>query len=651
MTSDRYRPIEDYAIVGDCQGAGLVARDGSVGWCALGRFDAEPVLFPLLDADLGGEWVIEVAGAADDAAGTVKVTRAYEEASAVLRTVFEGPDGVLEVLDYMAVGRRSGSGAFDYVTLNAPGWMVRRVHALSGSPRVAMRFRPAGPDWGREKTRARLDGRSVRLARGIAFYSDADLALDGDAVSAQVVLREGETRSFVLTAKPEHDDPCARVEETLRVARAFWREWANFCRYSGPHGALVLRSAITLKLLTYSPTGALVAAATTSLPEHIGGVRNWDYRYCWVRDSALSLYALSAIGYSGEAADFAGFLTNMPLPRFVPVQIMYGVHGERELHEEELDHLEGYRGSRPVRIGNGAHGQVQIDIYGEMLDLAQVRTCLGQKLGDHERMFLEDMADEVLKVWDERDASLWEARNDPRHYAHSKFMAWVALDRAISVLGEREAWVATRERVREALVAGVRGVGRLERVLPFDGEPGGAGSDASLLLAPAHGVPLPPDVMDATVRAVEAELRHGDFVHRYRGDDGLAGEEGAFLICSFWLVDALLATGRADEAEALFDRLCTLGNDVGIFAEEADPETGAHLGNTPQAFTHLALIASAVNLQLWREGGTEAVRGSYADRAKRARGSTEGPRAVLRTMWETGRYVPFTSSSDSILEV
>ena len=661
MTDSRYRPIEDYAIVGDCQGAGLVARDGSVGWCALGRFDAEPLLFPLLDADLGGEWVVGMEG--ED---TV-VTRAYEEASAVLRTLHEGPDGTLEVLDFMVVGRRSGSGAFDYVTLNAPGWMVRRVRAVCGRPRMTMRFRPAGPDWGREETRARLEGPSdggskgrsegrskgwaVHLARGATLYADAELALDGDVASAAEVLEEGETRCFVLAAKAEHSSPCPGIEKALGVVQAFWREWANFCRYSGPHEGLVLRSAITLKLLTYSPTGALVAAATTSLPEDIGGVRNWDYRYCWVRDSALSLYALSAIGYSGEAADFAGFLTDLPLPRFLPLQIMYGVNYERELHEEELDHLEGYRGSRPVRIGNGAHDQVQIDIYGELLDLAQVRRCLGVRLDDHERMFLEDVADEVVKVWDERDAGLWEARSAPRHYAHSKFMAWVALDRAIDVLGARDGWLEARERVREALVEGVAGAGRLERVLPFDGEEGGDGSDAALLLAPTHDVPLGEGVMDATVRAVEAELRHGDFVHRYRGGDGLEGEEGAFLICSFWLVDALLVTGRGEEAEALFDRLCGLCNDVGLFAEEADPETGAHLGNTPQAFTHLALVASAVNLELWRDGGYEAVRGSYADRAKRARGTTQGLRAVMRTMWETGRYVPFTSSSASVLEV
>lgn len=648
MTEPRYRPIEDYAIVGDCQGAGLVARDGSVGWCTLGRFDAEPLLFPLLDADLGGEWVVEMGGS--DAGGTT-VSRAYEPSSAVLRTVHEGPGGAFEVLDFMAVGRRSGSGAFDYVTLNAPGWMVRHVRVLSGRPTIAMRFRPAGPNWGREETRAQLNDGAVHLARGAALYADAPLALDGDVARATRTLGEGETATFLLAAKVEHANPCERVGETLAVVRAFWTEWSNFCRYSGPHEGLVLRSAITLKLLTYSPTGAIVAAATTSLPEDIGGVRNWDYRYCWVRDSALSLYGLSAIGYSGEAQDFAGFLTNMPLPRFVPVQIMYGVHGERELHEEDLEHLDGYRGSKPVRIGNGAHGQVQIDIYGEMLDLAQVRVRLGQRLGDHERMFLEDMADEVVRIWDTRDASLWEARNAPRHYAHSKFMAWVALDRAIDVLGERDGWVEARERVREALVEGVKGAGRLERVLPFRGEPGGVGSDASLLLAPAHAVPLDRDVLDATVRAVEEELRHGDFVHRYRGDDGLPGEEGAFLICSFWLVDALLATDRGEEAEALFNRLCELGNDVGIFAEEADPETGAHLGNTPQAFTHLALIASAVNLELWRDGGVEAVRGSYADRAHRARGSTQGLRAVMRTMWETGRYVPFTSSSASILDV
>ncbi|MEM7490709.1 MAG: glycoside hydrolase family 15 protein, partial [Pseudomonadota bacterium] len=295
-----------------------------------------------------------------------------------------------------------------------------------------------------------------------------------------------------------------------------------------------------------------------------------------------------------------------------------------------------------------------LDVYGEMLDLAQVQVRLGGKLNPRERTLLADVADEVAAVWRQPDASLWEARSDPRHYAHSKLMAWVALDRAIDILGERAAWTAARDAVAEALREGTTG-GHIPRVLPFDGDPGGEGMDASLLLAPVHGVDLPLDVLDATVRAVEAELRDGDFLRRYRGGDGLPGEEGAFLICSFWLVDAMLATDRAEEARALFERLLKLANDVGLFAEEADPETGDHLGNFPQAFTHLALIGSAVNLALHDEGGAAAIRGAYADRAERAAGATYGLAGGLSGLAagvkRGGRGVRLTSSKASVLTV
>ena len=650
--ADGYKPIEAHAIVGDCHGSALVA-DGSVDWCALGRFDAEPLVFACLDRHKGGLWRIDVEGAS--------LSRRYEPRTNILATRFDTPDGTLEVLDFMPVGREPDAGAFDYVTLVAPCWMVRRMRVVSGRVRVRMRFRPGGPDWGRKPTQMeaarpvaangteRSGARAfVRMARGTSFHCDMDHEVEGDGVEAAAELREGEVRHAILCSSEPHVDPCAEAERLLAITRAFWREWSAFCRYRGPHADLVLRSALTLKLLTYAPTGALVAAATTSLPEEIGGERNWDYRYCWVRDSALTLYALSAIGYSGEGRDFARFLRNLPLPRSTPLQIMYGVHGERELHEENLDHLEGYRGSRPVRVGNGAHDQVQIDIYGEMLDLAAVRARLGAEPNGRESMFLADVADVVARIWDQPDAGLWEARNEPQHYGHSKMMAWVALDRAIALLGARPRWVAARRAVMASLEKAARRKGRLTRILPFGGtEPGEDGQDAALLLTPAHGVPLSPEVLDATVRDIEQQLRTGDFVHRYKGDDGLEGEEGAFLICSFWLVDALLATGRGAEAEQLFDRLCKLGNDVGIFAEEADPETGAHLGNTPQAFTHLALVASAVNLQLWRKGGADAVAGSYADRAGRAVGRTEGLRGIWETFRRTRRPVRLHSSRAS----
>ena len=654
--SERYKPIEDYALVGDCHGCALVAKNGDIDWLTLGRFDAAPHLFSVLDKGLGGRWRLRVKGAAP--------SRRYEANSNVLRTLHEGPSGTLEVLDFMPVGRRADAGTYDYTTLAAPGWMVRRVKVLSGTVDMEMALETGGPDWARAKGSIRLDAtpslRSAHVRRddtdrpAAAFYADMDMQQDGAAVRARATLKEGDVRHFVLTAAPDHQlegrDPAERIEELLSVTQAFWREWAQFNRYTGPYEDHVMRSALALKMLTYAPTGAMVAAATTSLPEEIGGVRNWDYRYCWVRDSALSLYALGAIGYSGEGDAFSRFLMAQPLPRFSPLKIMYGIQGERELGETDLDHLEGYRGSKPVRIGNGAHDQIQLDVYGEMLDLAQVRMRLGHDPNPREKTLLCDVADEVAAVWRKPDASLWEARSRPRHYAHSKLMAWVALDRAIAMFGPRDTWVEARDAAGAALKEGTRD-GHIPRVLPFEGDPGGEGMDAALLLAPVHGVDLPVDVLDATVRAVEAELREGDFLRRYLGGDGLPGEEGAFLICSFWLVDALLATDRADEAKALFERLIELGNDVGLFAEEADPETRAHLGNFPQAFTHLALIGSAVNLKLFEDGGAEAIRGSYADRAERASGATAGLSGILASFTSTGRPVRLRSSTDSVLRV
>ena len=656
----RYKPIEDYALVGDCHGSALVAANGDVDWLVLGRFDGTPLLYPILDAEVGGAWSIHVDGAT--------VSRAYEADSNVLRTVYDGPDGALEVLDFMPVGRRADAGTYDYTTLAAPGWMVRRLRVLEGRVALTMRMRAGRPDWARAEGRMALgqtgDRRSAHLRRDdtarpdAVLYSDMDLEPDGAGVVARADLEAGAVRHAVLTAVPDHrlegglkdgGPGAALIEAFLDTTQAFWREWIAFCRYEGPHAARVRRSALVLKLLTYAPTGAMVAAATTSLPEDVGGVRNWDYRFCWVRDASLSLYALSAIGYSGEGDAFSRFLMTQPLPRFQPLKIMYGIQGETQLDETDLHHLEGYRGSKPVRIGNGAHDQIQLDVYGEMLDLAQVRVRLGNSVSPRERTLLSDVADEVAAVWDQPDASLWEARSRPRHYAHSKLMAWVALDRAIDVLGPRPHWTAARDAARSAMVDGVAG-GHIPRVLPFDGDPGGEGTDAALLLAPVHGVDLPLEVLDATVRAVEAELRDGDFVHRYKGGDGLPGEEGAFLICSFWLVDALLATDRAEEARRLFGSLCGLANDVGLYAEEADPETRAHLGNFPQAFTHLALIGSAVNLALYDEGGAEAIRGSYADRAERAAGATSG----LAGLWASLRHgapVRVRASKDSVLRV
>jgi GH15 family glucan-1,4-alpha-glucosidase len=659
MIKPGYKSIADYGLVGDCHGCALVATNGDVDWLTLGRLDAAPLLFPLLDLRLGGGWSIRVAGAT--------VTRSYEAASNILRTLHDGPEGILEVIDFMPVGRRADAGTYDYTTLAAPGWMVRRLRVQSGSVDVVMRIHLGGPDWAQAEGAMRLDitpdDHSAHLQRddnarpATVLYTDLDLLPAEEGVAATITMREGEVRYAILTAAPDHrleggidTNGAALIEEYLGTTRAFWTEWTEFCRYDGPWCDQVTRSALTLKLLTYAPTGAMVAAATTSLPEDVGGERNWDYRYCWVRDASLSLYALSAIGYSGEGNAFAQFLMQQPLPRFQPLKIMYGIQGERELTETELDHLEGYCSSKPVRIGNGAHDQIQLDVYGEMLDLAHVRVRLGGTLNPRERTFLSDVADEVATVWRQPDAGLWEARSRPRHYAHSKLMAWVALDRAIDLLGPRDHWSDARDALINAMREGTK-EGHIPRVLSFDGDPGGEGMDAALLLAPLHGVDLPAEVLDATVRAVEAELRDGDFVRRYRGGDGLPGEEGTFLICSFWLVDALLATDRANEARDLFERLLPLGNDLGLFAEEADPETGAHLGNFPQAFTHLALIGSAVNLALYYQGGAAAIRGTFADRAERATGATSGLTGIIASLAHAKGPVRLRSSKASVLRM
>ena len=395
-------------------------------------------------------------------------------------------------------------------------------------------------------------------------------------------------------------------------------------------------------MLTYAPTGALVAAPTTSLPEEVGGVRNWDYRYCWLRDACFTLHALAGLGYSGEARAFGDYLAAACARTAPDVRIMYGIGLETELHERELTHLSGYRGSRPVRVGNDAHRQRQIDVFGEVIDWGLLTEALGRRLDAGARKLIEDLVDQVARRWREPDSGFWEIRDEPRHHVHGRMMSWVAVDRAIRILGRRPAWLELRERIlREVLECGIVD-GRLVQAYGADR------ADATLLLAPMLGFPVAGEVFARTVDAVQRELGAGGYLLRYRCADGLPGGEGAFLMCSFWLVDALLWLDRPAEAREIYERLLASGNDVGLLPEQIDPACGAFLGNFPQAFTHLALVNSALHFELYEKGGAAALRGSYADRARRGVLATYGWRGMLAAALRTGRIGRLRSSRRSI---
>jgi GH15 family glucan-1,4-alpha-glucosidase len=631
-----YVPLRDYAAIGDCHGVALVARDGSVDWWCPRRFDAAPALSRLLDAPGGGFLALRPEG-------EHRVARAYLPGTNILRTTFATASGEATVTDFMPVGRAPGAGTHDYVSLVTPNLLVRLVEGVRGTVTLGLRFRPT-VDWGRRAGTLRRTPGGVTCDGGPALEASVDLEIADGVAFGSFAVAAGERRAVVLDAgggAAGHDP--ARL---LAVTRAFWEEWSGYCRYEGPYRDAVLRSALTLKLLTYAPTGAIVAAATTSLPEAMGGERNWDYRYCWLRDATFTLYALEALGFRGEARRFSEFLTLACRASAPNVQIMYGIGGETSLPETQLDHLDGYRGSRPVRTGNGAFRQRQLDIFGEVLDWAWLLHRLGIRLAPGELALFRSLADFTRDHWNEPGQGIWEMRGPPRQHVYGKIMAWVALDRATRILGEREDYEAARRAILEAVRRhGVEpGAGNLRQA--FD-QPG---VDAALLLAPDVDFPLDRRTLDATIDAVRGQLGQGEFLRRYAGGDGVAGGEGAFLICSFWLVDALLFAGRAGEAQSLFERLLGHANDVGLYSEEIDPATGEFLGNLPQAFTHLALIHSAVTLELYRRKARDGLRGTHADRARHAARGLTGWRGLVAHLAQWLRTGRVRSSRASILD-
>ncbi|WP_030411701.1 glycoside hydrolase family 15 protein [Streptomyces sp. NRRL S-1448] len=583
--------IEDYALIGDLQSAALVGRNGSIDWLCLPRFDSPACFAALLGSKDNGHW--QLAPRSPEA----RAHRSYRGESLILDTVWETPTGRVKVTDFMPQrdvqpdvvrvveglqGRVEMRGVlrlrFDY------GRVVPWVRAAEGS-RVAI----AGPDsvWLRTPEQGHTYGK--------------DLSTRSDFTVA-----EGERTAFVLTWHPSHEprpdqiEPFGALDDTLED----WQAWSARCRYDGPYREAVVRSLITLKALTYAPTGGIVAAPTTSLPEELGGVRNWDYRYCWLRDASLTLNSLLSAGYLDEASAWRDWLLRAVAGAPDDLQIMYGLAGERRLPEYEVPWLAGYCDSAPVRIGNGAVDQRQLDVYGEVLDSFHLARTAGLPAEPHAWSIQRSLMEYLESNWRDPDEGLWEIRGPRRHFVHSKVMAWVAADRAVKALeanpklgGELGRWRAMRDEVhREVCERG------------YDDERGtftqsyeSRDLDAATLLIPRVGF-LPGDDprVRGTIEAVRRELTHEGLVRRYTTDggsvDGLPGGEGTFLVCSFWLADALRMSGRRDEAAQLFERLLSLRNDVGLLAEEYDPAAGRQLGNCPQAFSHIGLVGTAFGL-------------------------------------------------------
>ena len=633
-----YVPLRDYALIGDCHGAALVSRFGSIDWCTFGRFDAAPVFCRLLDARRGGSFSIRPAV-------SFEAERRYVPNTNILETTFRTAVGSVRVTDFMPVGRREGSGVHDYVTLAAHAAVVRIIEGTDGRVPMRIAFDPTSDYGAHRPTLAAMES-GVTSSDGTQLRARLEFRIEAQhAAVCDVEIGNGDRHELLVHAAMTRvpDTPAA---ELLRVTRAFWEEWSAYNRYSGPHRDAVARSALALKLMTYAPTGALVAAPTTSLPEAIGGERNWDYRYCWLRDSTLTLYALSVLGYSGEAARFRDYLLTACHASYPRLQIMYGIDAEPELPERTLDYLEGYERSRPVRIGNGAHDQKQHDVVGETVGWAHLYDKLGGRIGRKTKAFVQELADRALDEWQEPDAGLWESRGERKHYVYSKVMSWVALDRAAALTGTRRQkrrWREAAEEIVSRVVA--QGTDAGGSLVAMFGE---AHVDAELLRVPFTGFPVPRSTIEATVDRVQRELADGAFVYRYSSDDGFKGEEGAFVLCSFWLVDALLWLGRDEEARRNFATIVESCNDVGLHSEELDPATRRLLGNFPQAFSHLGLIHTASLFELAARDG-DAMCGTDAERAKRLIGATAGPLALWNAFRQSGRLGRFRSSQKSIM--
>jgi len=596
--------IEDYAIIGDCETVALINRHGSIEWLCWPHFASPACFAALVGTEDNGHWSLAPKHARPG-------TRRYLEHTLVLETRFETEEGCVLLLDFMPIRGRNSD-------------MVRIVRGVRGEVQMMMelvlRF-----DYGRSVPWvSRLDDGALRAIAGpdmVVLHSTAETHGENMKTVAEFTIHEGETASFVLTYGPSYDDPPQPVdaEDALEETIRFWRDWTGKTKLTGKYAEAVERSLITLKALTFRQTGGIVAAPTASLPEKLGGQRNWDYRYCWLRDATFTLLALMNAGYFEEAGAWRDWLLRAAAGSPDQAQIMYGVRGERQLLEWEADWLCGYEGSRPVRIGNGAAEQLQLDVFGEVADALLHGHLGGIKPTETSFALQRALTDHLASIWEQPDQGIWEIRGDPQHFTYSKVMAWVAFDRAIKTAeqfglqGQVPLWRELRKQVHEEVCS--RGYD--PQLNSFTQAYGSTEVDASLLLMPLVGfLPWTDPRVRGTVAAIEKSLLVDGFVQRYRTerlDDGCPAGEGAFLACSFWMVSALRMLGREDDARGMFDRLLGLRNDVGLLAEEYDPKEQRQLGNFPQALSHIALINAAFEFMRANSPGKQRAESSPAE--------------------------------------
>ena len=611
QATDGFQPIANYGLLADCNSAALVDRAGSIDWLCLPRYDSDAVFARLLDPD-AGHWSIRPTG-------EFRAERRYLPGTLVLETTFTTGSGSVRLLDALAFaeGQRGHE-----LGLEGPHELLRAVEGLSGSVELELELAPR-PEYGLVKPLFRLEeggGRTFGGVGRVAVRAGVPVAIEDSTMRAAFTVSAGDSVGFSLRwAPPEERSlaPCEAelVRDRIEDVAAAWRSWeADHDIYDGPHRELVRFSVRVLKGLTYRPTGAVVAAPTSSLPETVGGERNWDYRYAWIRDASLTLEALYIGACPEEAEDFVSFMTSSTGGRAGEgsLQIMYGIDGRHDLSERELPHLRGWRDSAPVRVGNGAWNQVQLDVYGELLNsLHLYRERLGE-LHPEIKAFVADLANTAARRWKEKDSGIWEMRGELRHHLSSKVMCWTALDRAVKLapsLGEHadvEKWTAARDEIRAAVEESGWSEHKQAYAQSFDAHE----LDAGVLLMPLMGfLPATDERMRSTIDAIADELTQNGMVLRYLNDegmnpDGLSGEEGTFVICTFWLVSCLAQAGELERAERLFDQLVGYANDLGLLAEEIDAGSGEQLGNFPQAFSHIGLINAAYAIDMAR-GTTE----------------------------------------------
>ncbi|MFN8512317.1 MAG: glycoside hydrolase family 15 protein [Chloroflexia bacterium] len=616
-------PIGDYALIGDCRGAGLVSRDGSLDWLCLPRFDSPALFAAILDNERGGRFRIRPAD-------PYRAERRYLPDTNIVETTFIAEGGTVALRDLLAVASEEERRA----KLVPEQEILREVVGLAGELALDILYEPR-PGTGRDHPALRDRGAfgiwGEADSAAYILMSELPLALAGDGASAtgRARIRAGDRRYFSLSYGVDAPAVLPPLGEHAgeRIARSarWWRAWVDRCTYRGPYREAIVRSALALKLLAYAPSGAIVAAPTTSLPERIGGERNWDYRYCWLRDASFTLRALLALGFAAEGEAFLGWLLHATRLTWPELQVVYDVFGEARLPERELPHLAGYADSRPIRVGNAAADQLQLDVYGELIDAVARVARDGRRFDRDTARLLDGLGRTVCRRWREPDEGIWEGRAGRQHHTHSKVLCWVALDRLVALHEDGHCELPSADRFREeqaAIRAEIEARGFNAQLGSYTRLLDGDDLDASLLTLPLYGyLDAAHPRMRGTVARIRERLGRGALVYRYAdgATDGLPAGEGAFGICGFWAVECLARAGEIAEAARAFEGLLAYANDVGLYGEETDPATGAALGNFPQAFTQVGLINAALTLAECQRGEPRAASGQPDPSARQAR--------------------------------